>query len=520
MTITRLTSYKERLATFTFSSISIPWPHTPPTPQPKDLAAAGFKHTPTKGDPDNVEYIECKLKLSGWEPHDNAFTEHVSRSPKCQSPYSSLLQSLKPPSQIATNVIRKTPKEKEVLTSKDIQKEKPTPKDIGFFDPSLQYDFPELRLYHDVNIFVDQVPCDDQYQEADIVQLLPKCLRGAAYMWYQSNHALKDANLAKCMKVLIAKFKKESSIQLSSKSAATQEAPHATPQLPLEYHKCTICSASFSSMNRLLSHSQMATCGKSSCNHCEEIFDSKNKLHDHIRSHECQKLLATKSISPHKSSLSALAPVETTFNDADTAIMKAGIEYSTHTTPASAAKSLTPHKSSLSALAPVESSLPSATPPPTYRAISPPPPTYEPYKKPYLTVADLYMRYAPLSRPPSSKATRTMTVLPTMSMQDLYEKFHDKEKRVIPTPSGTLDSPTKQHATRQNLGHVVFERFGFIRCPRSMPKSIAQGLTVQQQRHIKPIKHDALPEIWMDDVRRHTMSPVDLAVAVKTSAQH
>ena len=53
-----------------------------------------------------------------------------------------------------------------------------------------------------------------------------------------------------------------------------------------------------------------------------------------------------------------------------------------------------------------------------------------------------------------------------------------------------------------------------------MPKSIAQGLTVQQQRHIKSIKHSALPDIYIDDVRRHTMSPVDLAVAVKTPARY
>ncbi|CAF9925161.1 MAG: hypothetical protein ALECFALPRED_002913 [Alectoria fallacina] len=467
MTTTRLTSYKERLDTFTFSSI--PWPHTPPTPQPKDLAAAGFKHTPTKGDPDNVECIECKLELSGWESHDNALTEHVKRSPKCRSPYSSLLQSLKPPTRILRQMSQK---EKEVPTPKDIQKEKkvPTPKDIGFFDPSLQYDFPELRLYHDVDIFVDQVPFD-QYHEADIVQLLPKCLRGAAYMWYQSN--LKNADLAKCMRTLVVKFKKESPIQLSSKSA-----PQTTPQQShqQEYHKCTVCSASFSSINRLLSHSQMATCGKSSCNHCEEVFDSKNKLHDHIRSHECQKLLSSKSDTAIKTVLTKLStPEKNATSNANNTLSKT-----------------------------------SATPPPTYRAISPPPPTYEPYKKPYLTVADLYMRYAPLSRPSSNKATRTMTVLPIMSMQDLYEKFRDKEKRVIPTPN----------KTRQNLGHAVFERFGFIRCPKndfSLPsKPVAQGLTVQQQRHIKPIKHGALPGICIHDVRRHTMWPADLAVAVKT----
>ena len=139
------------------------------------------------------------------------------------------------------------------------------------------------------------------------------------------------------------------------------------------------------------------------------------------------------------------------------------------------------------------------------------------------------MRYASLSRPSftitrtslnkpqaRSKATRIMTVFPTMYMQNLYEKFYNKEKRVIPTSS-------KQHATRQNLGHAVFERFGFIRCPKLRSslssKSIAQGLTVQQQRHVKSIKHGALPDICIDDVRRHTMSPVDPVVAVKTPAR-
>ena len=239
------------------------------------------------------------------------------------------------------------------------------------------------------------------------------------------------------MKTLIIKFKRESFIQLSSKSAPQVTSQHSEQK----YHKRIICSTSFSSINRLLSHNQMITCGKSSCNHCEKIFDFKNKLHDHIRSHEC----ATISFS--------------------------------------AAKSITSHKSNLSTLAPVETS----TSLPIYRSVSLSSPTYEPYKKPYLTIADLYMRYAPLSKPPSNKATRIMTVLPVMSMQDLYEKFHDKEKRVIPTPSGTLDSPTKQHATRQNLGHVVFERFESIRCPKNASKlrfsmsskSIVQGLIVQ-----------------------------------------
>ena len=339
-------------------------------------------------------------------------------------------------------------KEKKVLTLKN----------IGFFDSSLKYDFSELRLYHNVNIFVNQISCD-QYHEADIVQLFSKCLRGATYMWYQFN--LKNADLVKCIKTLIVKFKKESFIQLSFKSVSQITSQQSHQQ---KYRKYTVCSTLFSSINRLLSHNQMTSCDKSSCNHCEEIFDSKNKLHDYIRSHECQKLLsrfvatsasATKSLPPHNSGLSSLFISETIFNDANTAIKKEEIKFNTHI---SAAKSRTLHKSNLSTLTSVEIS---STPLSAYRFVSPSPSTYEPYKKSYFTIVDLYMRYASLSKPlfiitrislnkpqARNKVTRIMIVLSVIFMQNLYEKFHNKKKRVIPTSNRILNSPTKQYATR------------------------------------------------------------------------
>ena len=87
-----------------------------------------------------------------------------------------LIKDLRPPTRILGQISQKS-----TVTEHQKPQEVPTPKDIGFFDPSIQHDFPKLRLYHDVNVFVDQVPCD-QYHEADIIKLLPKCLRGAAYM--------------------------------------------------------------------------------------------------------------------------------------------------------------------------------------------------------------------------------------------------------------------------------------------------------------------------------------------------
>ena len=274
----------------------------------------------------------------------------------------------------------------------------------------------------------------------------------------------------------------------------------------------------------------MVLCGKSSCKHCEEIFDNKNKLHEHLRTQDCQQLSlikskiatrsslmplfisetifndantaiknerikfntrpvttsssAIKSIATHKSDLTQLLTPEKKFNDADIAIKKEEIKYLTHIiiTHASAAKSISFHKSSLSALISVESIslkatkaakfslsvISSTTSSSTYRAVSPPSLTYEIVSKFYLTIADLYMRYAPLKSIKSTHfrftITRIMIVLPIMFMQNLYEKFYNKKKLIIPTSSKTLNSPIKQYATRQNLEHIVIERFEFIRC--------------------------------------------------------
>ncbi|CAD6593570.1 MAG: hypothetical protein ASARMPRED_007681, partial [Alectoria sarmentosa] len=168
---------------------------------------------------------------------------------------------------------------------------------------------------------------------------------------------------------------------------------------------------------------------------------------------------ATKSIATHKSGLTQLSTPEKKFNDADIAIkkkrIKYGIEYHATVASTSAAKSIAPHKFNLSTLTHVEnaplrnSAAPPATPPPTYRAISSPPPIYQ-ATKPYLTVADLYMRYAPLKSIESAHSRPTTTlptvILPIMSMRDLYKMFHDKEKSVIPTSNRTLDPPANQNA--------------------------------------------------------------------------
>ena len=195
----------------------------------------------------------------------------------------------------------------------------------------------------------------------------------------------------------------------------------------------------------------MVICGKFSCNHCEKVFDFKNKLHDYIRNHECQKLLFSKSDVVIKIVLIKLFTLEkNVINDANTVIIKA-------ITFIFIIKSIAIYKTDLSLFFTSETvfnnadntfSKTSAILSLTYRAISFSPFIYKSYKKLYLTIVDLYMRYASLSRFSFNKITRIMIVFLIMFMQDLYEKFQNKEKRVILTLSKILDSPIKQHAIR------------------------------------------------------------------------
>ncbi len=138
----------------------------------------------------------------------------------------------------------------------------------------------------------------------------------------------------------------------------------------------------------------------------------------------------TKSIALPNCSVLTLASAESTFE-------------ATRVTAASASKSQPPFKYSASSLLTSETTSPAGetplpasrpvTPPPTYRAMSPSPPAYQP-KKNYLTVADLYVRYAPLKSVLSAtKGTRSATQKTTASrayltIQNLYERFSQKTR--------------------------------------------------------------------------------------------
>ena len=198
------------------------------------------------------------------------------------------------------------------------------------------------------------------------------------------------------MKVLTAKFKKQPSPQ------PVKSTSKATSQPPIEYYNYTIYSILFSSIARLLNHTQTTTYNKVSYKRCEKIFDSKNKLYKHLRNRDCQISLQGKSITPLKYSLSALISTKTT-------TLSLSITIS------------------------------SITPLSTYRTVSPPSPTYETISKTYLTVTNLYIRYIPLKSIKFSwirPVTRFRTVFSIITIKNLYKKFHDKERKksVTSTP--------------------------------------------------------------------------------------
>ena len=94
----------------------------------------------------------------------------------------------------------------------------------------------------------------------------------------------------------MAKFKK----QPKQQQLPSKEALKTAPQLPLEYHKCTICSASFLSISRLLSYSQNIIYGKPSYKHCESQFDSNNKLYKYLDTCSATKKFSNADIAVKK----------------------------------------------------------------------------------------------------------------------------------------------------------------------------------------------------------------------------
>ena len=247
-----MSTYTECLASFAS------WPHTSPTPE--DLAKAGLSHQPTSKYPDTVICQVCNTRLCDWEPEDDPELEHLIYSGSCPRFQRRPLKSssrIPPP------------------------KPKPLPKDIGFLDPSLQHDFPELCLFHDAHTFCDRIErcrSESGFLEADILALLPKCLRGEALSWFnQSDYQ----DLVRCLRAIRARFPQalpQTAPQVSSQEAPPQAISQSACRAP-DYHYCKLCNASFSSMARLIKYTQENLCNKLSCRYCDKVFSLKNHLY-------------------------------------------------------------------------------------------------------------------------------------------------------------------------------------------------------------------------------------------------
>ena len=262
------------------------------------------------------------------------------------------------------------------------------PRDIGFLDLSLQHDFPDLYLFHDANTFCDRIKhCRSEFLGADILELLPRCLRGEALIWFRSQSEFLD--IAMCSIAMRARFPQR------AQQLAPQEAPQASPQKvpqPMEsacqapeYHHCKLCNASFSSLTRLMQHVQENICNKPRCRRCEIVFLSKNQLHQHLRG-KCPRQMHTRQRASSSASLPASSP------------RSSPACLPTCSRPCLSAPSPTPRTPPPAAL-PEENRVlpsisPSPSPPPIYRMLSPQPPIYK-VTKDYLTIEDLYARYAP-----------------------------------------------------------------------------------------------------------------------------
>ena len=404
-----MSTFDERLASFTN------WPHT--SPNPEDLADAGFSHQPTSKDPDTVICQVYKTSLYDWEPEDDPIEEHYSRSKSCIRFPSKSLTTIMMFVQDVTASLQKdsqasSPQASPIAPQASLIAPQPSPKDIGFLDPSLQHDFPDLCLFHDAYTFCDRIErcrSESGFLGADILELLPKYLRGEALKWFRQ---LKYQDLAVCIRAMRARFP-QAAPQVSSQEAPPQAISQSACRAP-DYHHCKLCNASFSSMARLIKHTQENLCNKPSCRHCDKVFSSKNRLYQHLRE-ECQKQIYRQSSSASSSlSLPAYSPTYSPI-------------------------SLLP-----------------LSPPPTYRILSPPPPTYKVVKN-FLTVEDLYVRYTPRY----------------LKMDDLFRMFGQRSATTKSSAASISAAPTValKHLSIRHHGRCLAKKGdGSTQMPKHLPK--------------------------------------------------
>ncbi|KAG6995750.1 hypothetical protein G7Y79_00042g078550 [Physcia stellaris] len=337
-------------------------------------------------------------------PETLTISQHYQRSTRCPGAIrhriAQYIQEAREQAQLAEQEAQKQAElaEQEAAKRAEVEaieaaKPTPTPCDIGIFDPTLICDILEFGLYSKVIGFLQHLQqIQHQYRESDVLDLLPKCVRGPAYAWFNSQSSF--TTIQDFGKGLACAFPTTSLEPI----AKTPDSHTSHP--PPQYHSCVECSAQFSSMTRLLEHTkQEIACSRATCKHCEQGFNSKNKLHEHIREQHTQK-------SDTNSNLRSPTP-ESTYKTKEKPAVTCPLAPPTPpATPTSISEPVSPKCSDLSIATlnitpksmeklPANSLTPTASPPRT-----PVRKHQEPHtQKPYLTIDDLIRMFHGKPRP-------------------------------------------------------------------------------------------------------------------------
>ena len=437
-----LGTYEERLASFQYWI----WAKTGPTKEL--LAAAGFKCTDGGY---RARCMHCSLKVAGnrnFEP----LQEHLQKSPECPLVLQLEATGLGTPEAIA-------------------EASKPTPvaADIGYFDATLLCDIQEFGLHHEAASFCQHLQgIQANYREGELLALLPECLRGPALAWYKQQQSELEAETAKkslseWLEALATAFPPKPPAKSSIQTTAVPPAPP-----PPQYHSCLNCSASFSSLARLLQHTQTA-CQKAVCKHCEGTFDSKNKLHEHLRQHHAKEVVKDASGRSCNREGDKTSPTTST---------------TSHTTPPTSPKTTTTKFSISRPVTPPERPTNPPTPPATpatpeqitsSKRSRLPLPTYKNTPKSVET-ASKPVETASFNCPPTPPATpaprpRKSASKPHLTIDDLVRMFRGK-----PRPFGLPQHQKRRHSPR-NPGTTYQSRITAYFLPAANQKApISQGL--------------------------------------------
>ena len=135
-----------------------------------------------------------------------------------------------------------------------------------------------------------------------------------------------------------------------------------------------------------------------------------------------------------------------------------------------------------------------------------------PTSKNYLTVTDLYMRYAPLKSVKFSwirSVTRSRIVLLTLTVKDLYKKFHERQIDMR-SPSRQIGSSAVKSAydaKTSTIASNLIPQKGAKTPFFIMPKTSAQRLSFQQQSQVTSSFFTSSRAIVYDYRRYHSRRP-------------